>query len=70
MQFWCVNLCHKHVSVVIYEDHLALSCDINLVKLHLNDVCCMVNRLTGFARLNIEDLDLFLVNGVNDRNHI
>jgi hypothetical protein len=43
VQFRSVDLSHEHVSVVIYEDHFALSWHINLVKFHLDDVGCVVN---------------------------
>jgi hypothetical protein len=70
VQLGSVNLGHEHVSVVIYEHHFAFGRDVNLVKLHLNDVSSMVNGLASFAGVNVKDFDLLRVDGVDDCDNI
>lgn len=70
VKFRGVDLGHEHVSVVVNKYHLAFSGNINLVKLHLDDISGVIDWLSSFARIDIEDFNLFRVDGVNDCNNI
>lgn len=65
-----MDFSHEHVAVAVHEAHLALSRDLNLVKLHFDDVSSMLNNFTRLARVDVESVDFLGVARINDSNNV